>query len=370
MIRVLEVLASMNRGGVETTLMNIFRSMDREKVMLDFLLTTDKECDYNEEIRKLGGHIYSVPNRKNGLIKNRKALDKFFDEHPEYKIVHMHGASLTYIEPLKAAKRAGVPVRIIHSRNTRQSGSKLHVLLHYFHQFQIANVATHFFACSDLAKDWMYGNKIVSGKCKIINNGIISKEFIFSEEKRSCVRKKLNITSNEFAVVNVGRLADQKNHEFLLAVFNEIVKIVPTAKLFLIGTGPNKVKIEKIIRQYQLDKKVVLLGVRSDINNLLQGMDLFLMPSLYEGLPGSVIEAQGSSLPCLLSDTITKEVAITNLVKYMSLKESSTEWAKSAVEMWYGSSRRDMHEEIVNAGFDMENIAKKMQDFYLKVGKK
>ncbi len=369
MIRVLEVLAGMNRGGVETTLMNIFRSIDREQVVLDFLLTTDKECDYSAEIRELGGKIYFVPNRKEGFTKNRKALDEFFKSHPEYKIVHMHGASLTYIEPLKAAKRAGVPVRIIHSRNTQQSGSKLHVLLHYWHQRQIKDVATHYFACSGLARDWMYGKRIPKDECRIINNGIISRKFVFDEAVRKQVRGELGLGNNEFAVVNVGRLADQKNHGFLLDVFKEIVKINPDSKLFLIGEGPNRGKIEEKIREYKLNDKVQLLGVRGDINVLLQGMDLFLMPSLYEGLPGSVVEAQGSSLPCLLSDTITKEVAITNLVQYMSLQDDAAKWAETAEEMWKNSGRRNTREEIVDAGFDMENIAAEMQQFYLEVGK-
>lgn len=369
MIRVLEVLASMNRGGVETTLMNIFRSIDREKVVLDFLLTTDQECDYNAEIRQLGGRIYSVPNRKEGFYKNRKALDAFFENHPEYKIVHMHGASLTYIEPLKAAKRAGVPVRIIHSRNTQQSGSKLHVLLHYWHQRQISNVATHYFACSELARDWMYGKYIPAQKCRIINNGIISRKFVFNGNLRELVRKKLGIENDEFAVVNVGRLADQKNHCFLLDVFKEIVKLNPDSKLFLIGEGSNRGKIEEKIKEYSLDDKVNLLGVRSDINSLLQGMDLFLMPSLYEGLPGSVVEAQGSSLPCLLSDTITREVAITNLVKYMSLQTDTARWAEVAIEMWKNSNRCNNCEEIIKAGFDMENISAGLQQFYLEVRK-
>lgn len=365
MIRVLEVIASMNRGGVETTLMNIFRTINRNEVILDFLLTTDRECDYNEEIRRLGGEIYSIPNRKYGLKKNKDALYEFFRIHKEYNIIHMHVASLTYIEPLKAAQSAGIPVRIIHARNTRQNGCKIHILLHYYHQLQIKNIATSYFTCSDLASKWMYGNRIDPTKIKMINNGIIADKFIFDNNIRKRVRNDLALKENELAIVNVGRFAKQKNHIFLLNVFKEVKRIVPTAKLFLIGEGPNRKKIQAKIASLNLGNSVILTGVRNDICDILQGMDLFLMPSLYEGLPGSIVEAQGSSLPCLLSDTITKEVALTNLVSYKSLKESSKVWAEKTIELVNRSQRRNTKKEIVDSGFDMYTIAKRLEQFYI-----
>lgn len=369
MIRVLEVVASMNRGGVETTLMNILRTIDREKVIMDFLVTTDEECDYYDEIRELGGLIYSVPNRRKGVFKNKKALDDFFRVHNEYKIVHMHGASLSYIEPLIAAKKNGVPVRIIHSRNTRQNGSRVHVLLHFYHRLFIKNIATHFFACSKLAADWMYGNKIQLDRWTMINNGIITDKFVFNQNKRDEIRKELNINNDEYAIVNVGRLADQKNHLFLLKVFVGVLKRDSSAKLFLVGDGPNRVLIENFIRENGIEDSVSLLGVRSNIYDLLQGMDLFFMPSLYEGLPGSVIEAQGSSLPCILSDSITKEVAVTNLVEYLSLNDGIDMWVESILKK-KNYKRRNTKDEIVNAGFDMNTIAMKLEEFYIEEGNK
>lgn len=367
MVRILEIVASMDRGGVETTLMNIFRMIDKNKIVFDFLLATDRECAYNEEIRNLGGRIYSVPNRKKGLKKNRDALDAFFAEHKEYQIVHMHAASLSYIEPLKAAKRYGIPVRIIHSRNTKQNGSRMHILLHYFHQIQIGGIANYYFACSDLAGQWMYGSRIPKSKRRIINNGINSDKFVYDLSIRNKLRSELEIEEDEYAIVNVGRLSEQKNHIFILDIFRHMINQGGNYKLFLVGDGKNKEKIKKKIKEYGLEDRVTFVGVRSDINKILQAMDLFLMPSLYEGLPGSAVEAQGSSLPCLLSDTITKEVAITDLVKFMSLKEEPKVWAKEAISMLNTCIRRNTQEEIIKAGFDMKSISNDLQSFYLSL---
>ena len=211
----------------------------------------------------------------------------------------------------------------------------------------------------------MYGNKVSNDEWVMINNGIITDKFIFNKTTREEVRREFGLRDEEFAIVNVGRLANQKNHFFLIEIFDEILKMKPNSKLILVGTGPDKEKIIDVVRKKKIVDRVIMTGVRSDVDRILQGMDLFLMPSLYEGLPGAVIEAQGSSLPCLLSDTITSEVAITDLVKYISLGNSAKEWANLALQM-RDIPRRNTKNEIVRAGFDMSAIAKKLEGFYVK----
>lgn len=365
MIRVLEIVGLMDRGGIETMLMNIFRTIDRSKVILDFLLATDKECDYNEEIRKLGGKIYSVPSPHKGIIKNKLALENFFTKHKEYTIVHLHRGNLFWIETLMAAKRVGIPVRIIHGHSTKHNEGRLFSYLHIFHQLFVKNYATHYFACSSLAAKWMYGNKVSHDECQIINNGIICDKFIFDREKRKIVREEFGLEDDEMAIVNVARLEQPKNHDFILNIFFELHKMYPKTKLFLVGDGKRKTEIEERIHALNLKESVILTGLRRDVDFLLQGMDFFLMPSHYEGLPGAAIEAQGSGLPCLLSDTITKETAITNLVEYMSLDDTVSKWASKIFDMSKDFQRRDMQEEIKMSGFDMSKIALDLQEFYL-----
>jgi glycosyltransferase involved in cell wall biosynthesis len=355
----------MNRGGLETTLMNIFRNIDREFVIFDFLVLTKNKCAYDDEIRSLGGQIHYIPPRKQGLIKNRRALSEFFNEHKEYKIVHQHASSLSNIEPIIVARREQVPVRIIHSRNTRQGGSYFHKYLHLWNRRKIKSYATDYFACSDLAAKWLYGEKqYIEGEYTIINNGIETEKFVFNTDTRNRVRKEFGIY-NKLVLANVGRLHPQKNHKFLLEIFKSVHESNPNTVLMLVGDGPLRNEIEDIIEELNLKEHVILTGVRKDIPSLLQAMDIFVMPSYYEGLPGAIVEAQGAGLPCLISDTITNQVQITDLVHFASLNETSDIWREKVFNILSNSKRRDTRIELEKAGYDMSGIARDLQKFYL-----
>src|SRR6056297_1304881 len=192
MIRILHVVNAMDRGGIETFIMNIYRNIDRSKIQFDFLLHTKNECAFNKEIRDLGGEIYIVPARNQGIFKNRKALDDFFKKHTEYRIVHQHVSSLTYVHPLKIAKKHHVPTRIIHSHNIKQGGSFIHKYIHLWNQLFVKSYATNYFACSDLAAKWLYGKRQYKEKeYMVINNAIDSEKFVFNPKKRNEYRKKL-----------------------------------------------------------------------------------------------------------------------------------------------------------------------------------
>lgn len=365
MIRILHCVNGMNRGGLETFIMNVYRNIDRSKVQFDFLVHTDKKCDFDDEITSLGGKIFRIPSRRSGFLKNRNALNIFFEGHKGYKILHQHSSSLSYDEPLKSARRNKIPIRIIHSHSTREGGSFLHNYTHKWNQLFIESNATHYFACSDLAGEWMYGrNNLKTGPFKIINNGIKTTNFTFNEEKRHNVRVKLGL-NEKFVIGHVGRLTYPKNHEFLIEIFNAIYKRIPNAVLLLVGDGELREQIERKIKNLNLENRVILTGKRDDISDLLQAMDIFIFPSHFEGLPVTLVEAQAAGLPCVVSDNITRQVEITDNITYVKLTSPISTWIDRILELKVNHIRKDESEHIISAGFDIEKSAKYLQDFYI-----
>ncbi|MEK3992338.1 glycosyltransferase family 1 protein [Robertmurraya sp. FSL R5-0851] len=366
MIRVLHVVNKMNRGGIETFLMNVFRNIDRTKVQFDFLTSeTSTPGDYDDEIYSLGGRIYQVPSRKQGVLNNIKLLNSFFRNHPEYKIVHAHLSSLTNVSSLRVAKKYGVSRRIVHSHNTKEGGSSLHKYIHRFNQLSLKSYATDFFACSDLAAKWMYPNELFLNKeFMVINNGIETDKFKFNMNVRNQKRKELGVENN-FVIGHVGRFFSQKNHDFLIDIFKEFHDKNSDSVLMLVGDGELRSKIEKKVDALGLTGKVIFTGVRSDISELLQAMDIFVFPSLHEGLPVTLVEAQASGLPCIVSNNITKQVKITNNIQYIDLTTPISTWVEEIMEKRIKHSRRDEGQSIINAGFDIEIVAQNLQDYYL-----
>lgn len=365
MIKVLHVVSSMNRGGLETFIMNLYRNIDRSKVRFDFLVHTDKNAAFDEEIHSLGGKIFSIPSREHGLLKNRKALNDFFRVHSEYKVIHQHVSSLSYVEPLKAAKKYKVPVRIVHSHSTRQGGSSLHKYLHKWNQFFVKSYATHYFACSDLAAKWLYGEKQYrAGDFTLINNGIDTEKFMFNEETRKIVRKELEV-DNKFVLGHIGRFMYPKNHEFLIDIFKDFHEKEPNSILLLVGDGGLRDKIEEKVNYLGLQNSVIFTGIRYDIPYLLQAMDVFIMPSHYEGFPVTLVEAQASGVLCFVSDNITKQVSITNLINYISLKSTSNDWANIVFEKSNTYKRRDFTQLVKKNGFDSKVVAEEIMNIYL-----
>lgn len=365
MIRVLHVLHGLGQGGIQTFIMNVYRHINKEKVQFDFLVNVCQE-GYTKEIISLGGRIYNIPSRREGIFKRKKALRAFFGKHPEYKIVHLHLSSLSDIMSLKAAKNANVPVRIIHSHNTSQGGFFLHRYIHYFNQMFIQEYATDFYACSDLAAKWMYGHKqYANKKFVIIKNAIDLSLFRFNSAIRTQLRREFGLASNQLVVGNIGRFHLQKNHLFMLDIFVEILKIYPDAQLILVGDGSLYSQIEMKIQSMNIAENVKLVGVRNDIPQLLSMFDALLMPSLYEGLPVTVIEAQATGLACILSSTITDEVKILNTLTFKSLADSKISWCKAVVQAV--RLGRVLHAEklISNAGYDIESVSKILEVKYL-----
>ena len=358
MIRVLQVVTYMGRGGLETMLMNYYRNIDRSKVQFDFLVHRDFEADYDKEILALGGKIYHV-SRLIPWSKNYKnELCGFFKEHPEYKIVHVHQDCLSSVA-LQCAEECGAPVRIAHSHNSNQDKNlKYPIKRHYMKK--IPDYATDLFACGKEAGEWMFGNH----EFKVLPNAIDTSKYVFTESIRNEVRKEFSIT-DEFVIGHIGRFNPQKNHSFLIDVFDECLRKNPNLKLLLVGDGDEKLKIQEKINKLGIDKNVIFTGVRTDANRLLQAMDVFVFPSLYEGFPVTMVEAQASGIPCIISDKVPYECIITEgLVDVKSLSDSAEKWAECILSK-KEVKRRNVSDDIIKSGFDIKLASKWLEDFYI-----
>lgn len=362
MIRVLQVVTYMGRGGLETMLMNYYRHIDRNKIQFDFLVHRDFEADYDQEILDMGGRIYHVSRLVPWSRSYRLELKKFFREHPEYRIVHVHQDCLSCVA-LQCAKECGVPVRIAHSHNSNQD-KNLKYLIKLYYMKKIPAYATDFFACSKLAGKWMFGEK----SFQLLNNAIDTNQYLYSLNVDMSVRKELGL-GNSIIIGHVGRFDPQKNHEFLIDIFNECTKLNSNTKLMLVGDGEGKDKIERKVCKMNLQNRVIFTGVRSDVNRLMQAMNVFVFPSLYEGLPVTMIEAQASGLPCIISDHVSDECIVTKgLVSKMALKESPAQWAEQVLHQSHRGHENHIG-EIQEAGYDISTEARKLENFYLDKAK-
>ena len=366
MIRVLQYVESLGTGGIQSFLMTVYRHIDRERVQFDFLLQRRFNNDYEREVEELGGKLYFLPPRREGLRKSRKALANFFAEHPEYKTVHIHVSSLTYIDPLIAAQKAGVPQRIVHSHNTRASGSKIHTLLHRLNQKRVGRVATEYYACSDLAADWFYGNGALREKAVLIANVINSTKFAYDEAVRQSYRRE-NGWENKTVLGHVGRFHHQKNHLYLIDIFHAYVKTDDSAMLVLVGDGGLRPSIEEKVKSLGLEDRVCFLGDRSDVAELLQAFDLFLLPSHHEGFPVTMVEAQAAGLHCVSSDTVTDTSDLTGMVTFCSIDQPADAWVKPIAAALARGRNASAIEQIRSAGFDAADVAENLCETYSRV---
>lgn len=357
-IRVLHVVTHMNRGGLETMLMNYYRNIDRTQVQFDFLVHRQERAAYDDEIESLGGKIYRLPRLNPWNCSYLNALNRFFDEHPEYKIVHSHLDCMSAI-PLTAAKRAGVPVRVAHSHSSSQDRDLKYILKLYYKR-KIPTVATALFACGDSAGRWMFSKNPFS----VVNNAIDAKCYVYDPVVREKERKKLGIRNNTLVVGNVGRFSYPKNHVFLIDIFSEVIKRC-NAVLLLVGDGELRPMVEKKVQELGIQDHVIFAGVRSDVPDLMQAMDVFVFPSHYEGLPVTLIEAQAAGLPCLISDGVPLECKKTDLVYQLPLKDHPERWVDMAIGV-SKTIRTDRYFEIKNSGYDIESQASILQNYYIQ----
>ncbi len=364
-IRVLNVVTKMNAGGIETLLMNFYRKFDRTKIQFDFLTHRSEKGFYDDEIVELGGKLYNVP-PINPFKHNKylNALDDFFNEHKTYKIVHSHINTYS-MYPLRAAMKAGVPVRIAHS-HIANVPLDLKTPFRVYTKLKLKEYSTHNFACSEMAGKWLFGPKAISkDNFKVINNSIDASKYVYEETIEKRIRNKMEI-GGKFVIGHIGRFNKQKNHVFLIDVFKEIHKRNPNSVLMLIGEGELYDAIRKKVENLNLTESVIFTGVRSDVHELLQAIDVFVFPSIYEGLGIVVVEAQAAGVRCIVSENIPDEAFITDLIEKVSLKKGPEKWAEIILQ-YRNVKKRNTLKEIKAARFDILEQAKQLEDFYQRV---
>lgn len=368
-VRVLHVLHSMNRGGAENALMNYYREIEREKIQFDFLLTDPNKCDFEDEILSLGGKVFRVPRL---TIKSPmpyiNGVRCFLKSHPEYQIVHSHTSSKSVV-PLGIAKLCGVPVRISHSHNS-MSESGINGRIREALKPLLQRTANVYFSCGKKASEWLYGKNLSHrGKVRIIRNVIHASKFRYSLDVRNIFRKKLDIEDNTLVIGQVARFCREKNHKFSLEILYHLLKKRKNVYLLLLGDGPERESIEAYAKELGISEHIKMVGVAPNVYDYEQVMDVFILPSFYEGLPLSIIEAQVSGLPCFTTEgSVSKECSVTDLVSYLPLEDGAERWANEILK--YSSiERRDRFEEIKAAGYDSVTSARKLQDMYIHLAK-
>ena len=364
-IRVLHNIASLHFGGAQAFLMNVYNNIDREKVQFDFVVTPEEKKDLYEQVEQMGGRIFVCPKYtgKNHFAYCRWWND-FFAEHPEYHVIHGHVRSTASIY-LKIAQKYGL-VTIAHSHST-SNGSGISAIVKNIMQLPIRYTADYLFACSDKAGKWLYGEKATKQpNYRMIPNGVDLKRFAFHEEKRRQMRNQLKITEDTFVVGHIGRITVPKNHQFLVELFVAYHKENPKSRLLLVGDGELFEAVQQQCTQLGIREAVIMVGSKTNTEDYYQAMDIFVFPSLWEGLPVSVVEAQANGLICLLSDVITRDVDLTDQVKYLSLNEKSrwiNEIARACPRPRTAASPENMKKL---QPFDASVVAKQLQDFYLE----
>lgn len=348
----------MNDAGTEMVIMNLFRNMDSRRVRFDFLV--QKEGVLDSTLKQMGAQVHIIPfeNTK----QYYKDLSAFFEHHTEYKIIHTHTHKEMY-NVLKSAKDAGIPCRIAHSHNSRMDLPAPVRLLKRFDSVKIEKNATDFFACSGLAARWLFPNKYKEGK--IVYNAIDLEKFLYNGDERQKLRQELGIEKNEKIICHVGRFAKQKNHDFLISVMKEISGKADNIRLLLVGTGPLSDAVKLQVRDLNLEDKVLFLGHRDDVFRVMWASDLFLFPSLHEGLGIVLIEAQASGLKCITSDKVPCEADLhLGLFKQMSLLQDKNKWADEALNSLADYERSVISAKAMNSCYNIKTIAQQIMNFY------
>lgn len=357
MKRVLCVVASLNTGGAETFLMKIFRTMDKSKYMFDFIVCADGV--YDDEVLSLGGKIYKIPLRTNGPLKAFQEVKNIVkDNHYKY-FLKLTDTPLGILDVM-AAKAGGAKWISVRSCNAVVNSPFHRELLYSFIRPFFNALVDCKIAPSDLAAEYTFGKRQVKrGNVHFINNGVDLNVFRYNEDFKNQMRDEFQIPKEALLVGHVGRFNRQKNHEYLLKVFGEIHKQNPNSYLLLVGVGELQEKIKNIVSESAFKDYVIFAGLRRDVPKILSAIDVFLLPSFFEGMPNVVIEGQATGLPCFVSDTVTKEADITGLVQYLSIEASPKEWANTVMNTAI-KVRKDTKEAFAKAGYDIQTVTSKL----------
>ena len=366
MIRVLHSVSNMDRAGIETMLMNYYRNMDREQIQFDFLCNKKKPGAYDQEILALGGRIYRTP----GLNPFKypeylKFMQTLFQENPDYRIVEAHNGALG-VYALYAAKKNKIPVRIFHAHGASISRDWKLPLKLVCKALLPLNM-NHHFSCGTAAAACYFPRKTVAGEDYVlVPNAIELSKFRYDDLLRQRIRREYGLEEKHI-VGHVGRFSPQKNHVFLLEVFSQLRTIDPMAHLVLIGEGGLQEKMKQKVKAMGLENAVSFLGNISNVNEWYQAFDVFVLPSIWEGLPVVGVEAQTADLPCIFADTVTAEIGILEKTRFLDLKEGCDRWAQAVQVALQNKERTDVSAVIARHGYDISVESRKLQARYLKL---
>lgn len=364
MLRVLHSVSNMDRGGIETVLMNYYRHIDREQVQFDFLVNKKKPGAFDEEIRQLGGRIFVSP----GVNPVRygayqRFMVQLLQEHPEIRILHAHNEAMALFA-LRGAQRAGLPIRIAHAHNTRTTLNAKWPVKRVCKPF-LTDAATDLWACGEDAGIYYFGKDAWHKDGKILPNAIEVERFRFAEDVRQTMRRQYG-WENKLVIGHIGRFFWQKNHMRLLQIFAQCVQKVPDAVLLLLGSGGQQELVRKRAIQMGLGDKVFFAGHQTDIIPWLHAMDVFVMPSRHEGMPLAAIEAQANGLPCVLSDGVPAECVLCSQTKRVALSTDDATWVREILLMAKRTQNRQRTvENVRSAGYDVVQEVDKLQTTYL-----
>lgn len=366
-IRILNLFTIMNRGGAETMVMNYYRAIDKSKIQFDFMVHRQERGAYDDEIEAMGGRIFRMcPIYPQNLFRYKRMLKEFFDNHPEYQILHSHMSELGYFA-FKEAIRHQVPVRICHAHSSpnfkiETFKEKLKVLPREILARGMRKLSTDFFVCSKIAGDWLFGKKNES-RFIMMNNAVNAASFAYDKETADIIKTEMK-WGDKIVVGHVGRFIVPKNHSFLIDIFQQFHAKHPQSILVLVGDGDQRENICNKIKKLNLEDSIILLGFRSDTANLYKAFDIFVFPSLYEGLPVSLVEAQSAGLSCIVSDTISTQARILPNYSILSLKDSLEVWVNE-MEKHLNDKREDTTGNIKKAKFDIYSNAEWLTNLYL-----
>ncbi|MDT3369870.1 MAG: glycosyltransferase family 1 protein [Bacteroidota bacterium] len=355
MKRLLCIVGSMNMGGAETFLMKVYRTIDRTKYQMDFAVAVEKEGVYDHEILSLGGMIHHITPKSEGIWKNFSSIKNLVKREKYNYVLRVSQHSLSALE-LFAAKIGGADVRAFRSSNSNACAGKINSILHSIFMFMPRSFANRYIAPSTEAAEFMFGRYFVkSSKVCILHNAVNHSLYAYSELNRTKIRAEFGV-SDSFVIGHIGRFNHQKNHIFLLKIFTEILQNKPTAKLILVGKGEKEDELKDLTQKMGIDNKVIFVSPRININEFYSAFDVLIFPSKFEGMPNVLIEAQAASLPCIASDTITKEAEITKYLTWLSLNDTPTQWSVKAIEMSM-VERISTLKDFIDAKYEVKNSA-------------
>ena len=355
-------------GGMESFIMNYYRNIDKTLFHFDFLCNTYNSIAYEEELLNYGSKIFKFTARNNNYLKYEKELNSFFKKYAkEYDCIWVNVCSLANIDYLKLAKKYGIKKRIIHSHNSQNMDSFMRGILHRINRFFVEKYATDFFACSKEAAVWFYKKTLID-KVKIIKNAIEPNKYIFNNKNRKEIRKAFNLENN-FVIGNVGRLHFQKNQKFIIDIFKEFLKKYNNAKLVLIGEGEDETRLKQKAALLGIEDKCLFVGAQNNVEQWLSALDIFLFPSLFEGVGIALLEAQANGIPILASSNIPHEVKINDNFIFYSLKENSEIWAEKLFYIKENLPRisyENILEKFIVFGYDIKTEVKRIEKFFME----